>query len=192
MRAAIILAAGQARRFGGAKLAARMNGRPLLLHAIDRARGAGAGRIIVVTGARAALIARLPRGCGVRIVHARDHRAGMGESLRAGLAALRPIEREVAIFLGDMPFATMPRAMRIPAGYDAARPIVAGRPGHPLLARTAAARAARRRGDRGLAGLARVFEVAGRAGNLIDIDTIAALRRARTLAGKGSSPPRFR
>ena len=179
MRAAILLAAGSSRRFGrGDKLLARLHGRPLILHALDRALEAGAGRVIVVVPSLGGRIGRtiVPGGRVSRIA-ARAHRDGLAASLAAGLAALRPIEREVLIFLADMPFAMAPRALRLAPGSDAARPVHKGRPGHPLLVRTAAARAIRLSGDQGLAGkLQRIRAVQGARANLIDIDTPAALR----------------
>jgi len=186
LRATLVLAAGSSRRFGGAKLLAPFRGKPLLLHAIDRAREARTGRIILVAGARWARIARIaPRD--VVLVRARRHADGLSASLAAGLAALRPIERELILFLGDMPLARPPR-LRLGAGVDAARPVIAGTPGHPLLVRSAVARRTGGEGDRGLAALldpARIHAIRGDAGNLIDIDTRRALRR-------GARAPRLR
>jgi molybdenum cofactor cytidylyltransferase len=186
LRVAIVLAAGSSRRFGGAKLLARLHGRPLLLHAIDRAREAKAARILVVAGARWARIARLVDH-DVILVRARRHDEGLSASIAAGLAAVRPIERELILFLADMPFARMPR-MRLGPGIDAMRPEVAGKPGHPMLVHTAVARRLGGKGDRGLAALLdarRIGAVRGAAGNIIDIDTRAALRA-------GASRPRLR
>jgi molybdenum cofactor cytidylyltransferase len=182
MRAAILLAAGSSRRFGrGDKLLARLGGRPVLFHALDRAVESGATRVIVVIPSHGGRIGRsIRRGGGIVPVVARRHRDGLAESLKAGLHALRPIEREILIFLGDMPFAAAPRGMRLRAGQDAVRPVYRGEPGHPLLVRTAVARSIRLNGDQGLAGkLASVGRIGGGVGNLIDIDTPAALRRAR-------------
>jgi len=188
MRAAIVLAAGASRRFGRIdKLNARLGGVPLLDHAIRNALASGAARVIVVTSHDG-----ISRRMGARIhrVRAARHREGLSASLAAGLAALRPIEREVLIFLGDMPFATVPRGMRLRPGLDAVRPVVGGKPGHPMLVRTTVARAAVSGGDRGLAGrLGRSGQVRGAAGNLVDIDTPAALSRARRMIG-GTSPRR--
>jgi molybdenum cofactor cytidylyltransferase len=186
VRAAILLAAGSSRRFGrGDKLLAMLHGRPVLLHALMRARQAGAYRIIVVVPSIGGRIGRLiGRQLGVTRVVARRHRDGLGESLKAGLGALRPIEREALIFLGDMPFAAVSRDMRLKPALDAVRPIHRGKPGHPMLLRTLAARAIPLAGDQGLAArLTRVGKVRGDAGSLIDVDTRAALRRARRIAG---------
>ena len=180
MRAALVLAAGGSRRFGRAdKLLAPLHGRPLLLHAVEQARQSGARRIYVVVSAPR--VRRLiGHRRGVIVVQARDPTQGLSASLATGLRALRPIEREVLVFLGDMPFARAPRRMRVPAGSIAARPVYRGMPGHPLLIRTLAAKHATLRGDTGLGGLSEVERVRGTPGNLIDIDSRAALRRARS------------
>lgn len=162
MRAAILLAAGRSRRFGPAnKLMAPLNGRPLVLHALAAARAAPAGRVIVVAGAQAHRVAAAVRRAGGRIsvVRACDHREGIAASLRAGFAALRPIERTVFIFLGDMP--AVPHriasrlALHMARGRAAAvRPAWRRRPGHPVLLRKPApARIAALRGDRGLGAI---------------------------------------
>lgn len=172
MRAAILLAAGSSRRFGHAdKLRALLGGRSLLERAVANARAARAHRLIVV-------VQRPLRLPGAAVVRADRARYGLAESLKAGLAALRPIEREALIFLADMPFARAPR-MRLQPGRDAVRPVFAGKPGHPMLVRIAAARAREMRGDRGLGGSLSAALVRGTRANLFDIDTRAALRAAR-------------
>jgi CTP:molybdopterin cytidylyltransferase MocA len=101
-----------------------------------------------------------------------------------------PIEREVHIFLADMPFARATR-MRIPPGYDAIRPIWRGMPGHPMLVRVSAAKAALGGGGEGLAGRIRTAFTEGSYGSIADIDTRAGLRRAR-LCGSRTPPRRSR
>jgi molybdenum cofactor cytidylyltransferase len=183
VRAAIVLAGGSSRRFGrGNKLLARLGGRPLLLHAIERARAGGAVRVIVVTGADRARVAALLKRQGVAIVHAPDHARGMSATLRAGIAELRPVEREVLIYLGDMPFVPEARRWRLTGGIDAMRPVVAERPGHPVLVRSAILRRIPAEGDRGLAPILsgpRTKTGRGRAAALFDVDSRTALRNAR-------------
>jgi CTP:molybdopterin cytidylyltransferase MocA len=146
----------------------------------------------VVTGADRAKISRLVRSMrmpGVRLVHASGHAHGMGVSLSAGLVALRPIERQFFLFLGDAPFVAkgLPRALirAMGPGIDAVRPIYGGVPGHPVLVRTRVARQAAPKGDRGLApmlGRARVRAIRGGPQSVDDVDTLSALKRARTNA----------
>ena len=54
--AAIVLAAGAGSRFGGGKLLATVDGRPLLQHTLDRLAEAGIDDVIVVLGADAAAV----------------------------------------------------------------------------------------------------------------------------------------
>ena len=170
LRAAIILAAGSSSRFGRRdKLKTRLNGQSLLDHAITNARASGACRILLVT--RSAIRRR-----GVTTIRLRS--AALSASLAAALAALRPIEREALIFLGDMPFARAPR-LRLPPSLDAARPLFRGKPGHPVLVRAKAAQAKLGQGDQGLDRALRTGFVSGSPGHLLDVDTPAALRRAR-------------
>ncbi|MDX5330768.1 MAG: NTP transferase domain-containing protein, partial [Caulobacteraceae bacterium] len=95
--AAIVLAAGAGRRFGGGKLLARFGDGVLL----DGALGAAfalAPEVIVVTGTGAAAVAEAARQAHgqvggpsrLTIVHAADHAEGMGASLRTGAKALPP------------------------------------------------------------------------------------------------------
>ncbi|WP_116089606.1 nucleotidyltransferase family protein [Sphingomonas crusticola] len=171
MRAAIVLAAGASRRFGYRdKLRTRLQGRSLLHHVVANAQLSGAKRIIVV-------VSRATRMSGVTVVRARQAKRGLSASLRIGLAALRPVEREVLIFLADMPFARAPHMVLEP-DMAAIRPRFRGDPGHPMLVRVAAARKAWTAGDAGFAGKLQTAFVRGNAGNIIDIDTQASLRVA--------------
>ena len=181
MRLAIILAAGLSRRFGHrSKLLAPIAGRPLLAHAIDRAKQE-ARRVIVVTGADAARTRAIARTAGAGTVHAPAYRDGLSASLSAALRRIRPVDREVLLYLGDMPLIPSARRWRL-AGADAMRPSVDGRPGHPVLIRAALLRGARLEGDRGLAPLLagrRVRTVPGGPSALLDLDTPQAFARAR-------------
>ena len=88
--AALVLAAGSATRFGGGKLLAAFEGRPLLHHALAAARAAPVATVAVVTGADAQAVAACARAFdpAIRLVHAADHADGMAASLRAGVAAV--------------------------------------------------------------------------------------------------------
>jgi len=86
--AAIILAAGQARRMGGPnKLTARFDGEPLVRRVTEHALKSKAGPVIVVTGHRSAEITSALSGLDVQMVDNPDYADGLATSLKAGLAA---------------------------------------------------------------------------------------------------------
>ena len=178
MRAAILLAAGASRRFGQRdKLREKLAGRRLIDHAIAHARASGVRRVLLVTSMPVQVRGVIP-------VRARDARSGMAASLAAGLAALRPIEREVLIFLADMPFARAPR-LRLRPGMDAVRPVFEGQPGHPMLVRASVAKARVGKGDTGFGRTLRTAFVRGSRDHVLDIDTPHALGIARRQGSRG-------
>lgn len=186
---ALVLAAGAGRRFGGGKLLAPFAGAPLIRRSAEAVCAGGFADVIVVTGAEGAAITAALEGLCCRIVTAPDWQEGMAASLRAGIAALAPEACGVCVFLGDMPLVPVGlcadlAALAEAASY-AARPVVAGKPGHPAaFLRVAFADLAGLKGDTGanrlLAG--RTSGVAYLAsddpGALIDIDTCADLAAA--------------
>jgi molybdenum cofactor cytidylyltransferase len=181
MRAAILLAAGSSRRFGRRdKLKARLGSGSLLDHALANVRASGACRVILVS----VHPKRIP---GTTQVRAPRGQGSLSASLAAGLAALRPIEREALIFLADMPYARAPR-LRLFGGANAVRPRFRGLPGHPVLVQVAAARAALAAGEAGLGRSLWMAYVPGRADHLLDIDTPAALRRVRRHGSRAWRP----
>lgn len=189
MRVALLLAAGSSRRWGAAnKLLARIGGESMVVASLRIARAAPVGRVVVIVGAQAERVARAVRAArvpGVEVVRARDHSAGVGASLRAGLAALRPAERTVFVFLGDMPTVPPTLARRLARalrpGDAAVRPVWRGVPGHPvLLRRPSRAAIGRIGGDRGLGPLlAGARTIAAGRGAVRDVDRRTDLPRAR-------------
>jgi len=103
--AAIVLAAGEGRRFGSQKLLAPLRDRPLLQHALDAANASALTPIVVVLGADAAVIAASVRSGRAQIVHNPDHATGQASSLRVGLRALDTSDA-VVVVLGDQPNVT--------------------------------------------------------------------------------------
>jgi molybdenum cofactor cytidylyltransferase len=142
---AVVLAAGQARRFGGGKLTAPFGPGVLLDGALAAAFAAPVRSVTVVTGADAATVEAAARafaeraGAGPRlkIVHAAEHAEGMAASLRAGIASLPADAGGVFVFLGDMPripaAVLAPLAAAIAQGHPAAAPVFGGQRGHPAL-----------------------------------------------------------
>lgn len=141
---AVILAAGAGRRFGGRKLLAPFEGRPLIAGALDAAFAAPVRRVVLVTGgdpdlARTARDHAVSRGRAhdLDIVVAPDAAEGMGASLRTAVSALPADSDGVFVFLGDMPRVppalTQDLARALAPGVEAVAPCFAGRRGHPVL-----------------------------------------------------------
>ena len=170
--AGLVLAAGEGRRFGGPKQLARLDGRPLVEHAL--AALAELERVVVVLGARADEVRAgadlgARRGRGVRRLGGGHGRVA---ALRARGAGRR---RRGGVALADQPVITAAVVARVRAAAGrAARAVYAGRPGHPVVLRAAAAgaggRAARRRRLPRPAGRRRGGRVRG-PGGPADIDT---------------------
>jgi molybdenum cofactor cytidylyltransferase len=137
--AAVVLAAGSARRFGGGKLLAPWQGAPLLHAALAAARAAPVVSVTVVTGAEEEAVAACVRAFDptIRLAHAADHAEGLAASLRAGIASLAPETAAAFVFLGDMPrvpHAVLgPLAEAVAAGAPAAAPVFAGARGNPVV-----------------------------------------------------------
>jgi molybdenum cofactor cytidylyltransferase len=136
-RAAIVLAAGHARRFGSDKLLAPLRGAPLIAHAIAAVRAAPVDQIVIVKRPGVALdaVCKAAAAEDARIACFDVESDAMSVSLRAGLAALQP-GQSVFVFLGDMPDIphTMADALAEALGeHFAAQPRFEGAPGHPVL-----------------------------------------------------------
>jgi CTP:molybdopterin cytidylyltransferase MocA len=150
--AGLVLAAGEARRFGGPKQLAVLDGRPLIEHAL--AALAGLERVVVVLGARADEVRRGADLGAAEVVVCDGWAEGMAASLRAGLAALRGAG-EVVIVLADQPFITAAVVERVRSTPGpAARAVYGGEPGHPVVVRAPLLeRAGELRGDAGFRAL---------------------------------------
>lgn len=134
--AAVVLAAGASRRFGGAKQLAMYEGRTLLEHVLGRALEAGLQPVVAVVPVWLTRPASLGDAATLRWVRNPHPERGMSHSLKLGFAAL-PAEVEAAIILlGDQPTLPVER-IRAVLGARGERPLiaahVAGRPAPPVL-----------------------------------------------------------
>jgi molybdenum cofactor cytidylyltransferase len=133
----LVLAAGGGRRFGGSKLAAELDGRPLLDHAVDAMLAVPAiGRVVVVLGAHAEHVAATADLAEAETVICERWGEGISASLRTGVRSLAGAAA-IVVVLGDQPFIT-PQVIaaiidEIDAQAPAARATYDGRPGHPVL-----------------------------------------------------------
>jgi nicotine blue oxidoreductase len=132
--AGLVLAAGEGRRFGGAKAVATLDGERLVDRAVRTLRAARVDRVYVVSGAAPLDVP------GAVVVDNPSWSEGMGSSLRVGLRALAELPPDVVaavVVPVDQPGLTpeaVARLVRSVAGdgtlavatYD-------GRPGHPVV-----------------------------------------------------------
>ncbi len=100
---AVVLAAGAGSRFGGGKLLATLDGRPVLQHVLDRLAEAGVADVLVVLGDDADAIDGAVRWGAARRVRNPDPSRGLSSSLRVGIDALDPDASAALIVLGDQP-----------------------------------------------------------------------------------------
>lgn len=163
--AAVLLAAGQATRFGcgpeETKLAADLDGKPLIRYAAEAALASGAVRVVLVTGHAAEKVQGSVAGLDLLAVHNPAYAEGLSASLKAGVAALPDTVRGAVILLADMPFVTagvidrlIARFETAPAEPDAVVPLWNGRQGNPvLIGRALFPEVAKLEGDRGAKAL---------------------------------------
>jgi len=100
---AVVLAAGESRRFGRPKLTLPYKGVPLIRRAVDAASDGGCSDIVVVLGAAPEAHVPLLAGSPARIVINPNYKEGMSASIRAGIEALRPECTAAVIMLADQP-----------------------------------------------------------------------------------------
>lgn len=132
--AAVVLAAGAGRRFGGGKLLAALDGRPILQHVLDALAVAGIEDPVVVLGEDAEALEAAIAWRAARRVRNEDPGRGLSSSLRVGWQALHggleapPEAPPVVVVLGDQPRLD-PAVVRALAAApeDADRPVVVAR-----------------------------------------------------------------
>ena len=131
--AAVVLAAGEATRFGAPKQ------RLLLPAVLARLREAPVDEIVVVEGAHALELPEEPSQVpALRVVRCADWERGPGASLRCGFAALAAEVEAAVVVLADGPSLSPEAVRRVLAAWRSAGGVVAasygGARGHPLVA----------------------------------------------------------
>ncbi len=179
MIAAIVLAAGESKRFGQPKQLL------LLDRVLENVRGAKFDEVIVVLGAHATDVLREVDLRGARLVINDNFADGMSTSLQAGLRATREGTEAAMIVLGDQPYIRSSTLDLLIDEFrrvrpDALVPVHRGQRGNPVIIAASTFPAAMElRGDvgfRAIAGRFRVAEVpVDDDGVLQDVDTAGDL-----------------
>ncbi len=202
--AGLVLAAGAGTRFGGGKVWAPLEGRPMVAHVLAAAREAGLGRLVLVLGrdapdVRAAVLSSDPAALeGVVVAVNPAPERGLSSSLRLGLGLVTaaPPPAGILVLLADQPRVRpavirdlVSAALAAPSATLAVVPTYAGgpSPNPALLLPPAWPLAAATEGDRGVGPLLaarpdRILRVPV-AGANPDVDTATDL-----LAIEGSPP----
>jgi molybdenum cofactor cytidylyltransferase len=184
--AGILLASGASTRFGGDKLLAELDGRPIVRWSAEALVGAVDELVVVVRDDAAGIRAALD-GLPIRFAINHDAERGMSTAIRAGITAMPAAAEAVIIALGDQPLLDARVVERLitrwrTSGMCAVQPCYEDGRGHPVLfdASLFAALCALE-GD---VGARAVLDAAGDALDLlpvegprpVDVDTPAALR----------------
>lgn len=188
----MVLGAGSGSRFGGGKLLAELNGRPLLDHVLATIREAEPAETIVVVGPGATALEAIAAANGARTVPNPAPEEGLSSSVRIGLTALAAVRVEeidaALIVLGDQPRTSLGtiKALleaEVPDGRSIVVPRYRGGGGsNPvLILRSAWALVGELQGDRGFGPLIKehpelIVEV-DLPGDNPDVDTAADLVR---------------
>lgn len=201
MISAIVLAAGQATRFGQCKQLMRLGDKTLLEHVLDNVNRSKVDDVVVVLGAHADEIQRQLHFDKERIVINPDFALGMSTSIQSGLRALPAAADAAMIVLGDQPFVTSRTLDLLISEYQQKRPSVVvptynGFRGNPVLVdKSLFPEMMEIRGDIGCRAIfgdhpETISKVpVDDLGVVIDIDTMEEFDRVRVAAGVSPAGP---
>ena len=131
---ALLACGGLASRFGSDKLAAILDGEPLVAHSA-RHLLAGAGNALAVIPTGAQKLRAILEGEGCEILESNDCARGLGATIASGVAASASADGWI-VALGDMPFIrpiTIAAVVdRLEHGAQIAAPILGAIRGHPV------------------------------------------------------------
>jgi molybdenum cofactor cytidylyltransferase len=146
--AAVILAAGMAKRFGRTKQLLAWKGKPLVRHVAEVAVGAGLAPaprlapapVLVIVGHEAEAVAQAVEDLPVEVIYNEQFASGQGSSVAAGAQALlepsRPFIGEAFFMLADQPLITpqlLQQLQQARGMSPIAVPRYQGKRGNPVL-----------------------------------------------------------
>ena len=136
--AAIVLAAGESRRFGQPKQLLPVGDKTMIQYVVDIALDSPLDQVVVVLGCRAAEIGASIAGRPVQVVVNQEWKSGLSSSVRAGLSAVKPEVSAALFVLADQPGVTAEVIAKLVERYRETRaplvvPTHCGRQGNPVL-----------------------------------------------------------
>ncbi len=136
--AGIVLAAGEATRFGRAKQLLPWRGKPLVWHVAHAALEAGLSPVVVVSGAYTRELRPALAGLPVRVLHNPRWEEGQGTSVGAGVREIPPRSGAAVFLLADQPTIPVPLLRQLVETHARARspivaPFVKGQRANPVL-----------------------------------------------------------
>lgn len=115
---AIVLAAGAGSRFGGGKLLAEFEGRPLIEHSLETLKESPVEETVVVVGDDVGNLREVCEPYEVRVVENPEWAEGQSTSVKAGLRALGTGTRAAVVLLGDQPLVSAGAVERLVAAFE--------------------------------------------------------------------------
>jgi molybdenum cofactor cytidylyltransferase len=136
--AAVILAAGAAKRFGGSKLIMEYDGIPLIRRAALTALSAGCDPVVIVVRPQDKLLENVVKDLPIKTVINPEWESGQSSSLRMGLEQLPSDCGSVIFLLADQPFINADLIIKLEERHrerlsDIIAPHVEGKRGNPVL-----------------------------------------------------------
>lgn len=138
--AAVVLAAGQSRRMGAEnKLLEVVNGKAMVVHAVETALAADTTSVTVVVGHQAEQVKKALANFNVSFVLNPNYDAGLSTSLKAAADVMPEKADALIVLLGDMPQVTARHVDRLIAAFNPLEgraicvPTHEGKRGNPVL-----------------------------------------------------------
>ena len=135
---AIVLAAGSATRFGATKQLAEIDGKSLVMRAIEIANDVCQDRCVLVVGHNHQAVSAACRFAPGFMVVNEDYAAGLGTSLALAVKSIRHVASAVIVLLADQPRVTAQHVRALADAWDGSNDGIvatsfAGTQGPPVL-----------------------------------------------------------
>lgn len=106
MIAAVILASGMSKRFGGNKLLMPLGGQSIIEHVIDHAKLSMVDDIFLVYGHHETEFQRIAHDKKVNLIYNKNYHLGQSHAVKKAVETLKKQAEGILFLLGDQPFVT--------------------------------------------------------------------------------------